>query len=772
MNKDDKQAFLNAYKEVHESLMRFCIVRSRGIMDPKDLANDTILVGLENFSKLKNRKAFLSYLFSTANNICLNQNRRKKFSGDYKENDAYAIADSCSSIENSIDISFLYQALDKLPPLQKEAVTLFEISDLPIKEIMVIQNSGESAVKQRIKRGREKLAQLMQEKDRKKIAVLTSIALSTKLYSMDNLDIYFQTIKQQPLPLSSQEATGLINNFQLPPTPPTAAKLITKTIIKKGLFTSAVVGGIITSSVLLSNQIEDKSEPNSRTTLIASTTVDAQPLILETSKIKETTELKREETSTQVHQSEIKKTISTHQQTPSPEEPIEEKNNYFLNNYNFPTNNFQNTSSPSTSIVSTPAPSIDSSSGKGEIFSLEGIDEIKIEHLGEKITFKTWERNELKIEAHYEIEAKKEKDYNTVLKNVSYETEKENNQFIVKQKSTPCTSKSISLGKNRSKTTVRYRSGDKAQYNKLNRTYIITIPKKINLKINGRYSNIIMPELDGNLNAKMHNTTFKTQNINGNLKLSLNYSKSMIGDFENGEINLYNSKLNFGNSNDLKMESKYSKTEGKKVNSIDLTAYQGKTEFLEIKQNLDGNLKYHSITCLKPIQNSKISAYQSKIYFNDVSTLSTALKYCTLEANQIKKLNLSEAYSCKFKIESIDEFKSSSSKYSNYSIETINTSIKMTSYSDKLKVESIASSFEDLIFSGKYTSYNLALDGNPSYKINVSANYGKLNYDRSALLNKSYEKEGNVLSLSGFMNETDSDSKIKFDCYQCGITIE
>ena len=60
MNPRDKQEFLEAYQQIHEPLMRFCIVKSRGIMDPKDLANDTLLVGLENFNKLKHKKAFLS----------------------------------------------------------------------------------------------------------------------------------------------------------------------------------------------------------------------------------------------------------------------------------------------------------------------------------------------------------------------------------------------------------------------------------------------------------------------------------------------------------------------------------------------------------------------------------------------------------------------------------------------------------------------------------------------------------------------------------------
>ena len=52
----------------------------------------------------------------------------------------------------------LYKALNTLPTNQKEALILFEISGFSIKEVCEIQKSSESAVKQRLKRGRVALA--------------------------------------------------------------------------------------------------------------------------------------------------------------------------------------------------------------------------------------------------------------------------------------------------------------------------------------------------------------------------------------------------------------------------------------------------------------------------------------------------------------------------------------------------------------------------------------------------------------------------------------
>jgi RNA polymerase sigma-70 factor (ECF subfamily) len=58
-------------------------------------------------------------------------------------------------------VHFLHVALAQLVDEQREAIILFEISGFSIKEIVEIQASSESAVKQRLKRGREKLVEIL-----------------------------------------------------------------------------------------------------------------------------------------------------------------------------------------------------------------------------------------------------------------------------------------------------------------------------------------------------------------------------------------------------------------------------------------------------------------------------------------------------------------------------------------------------------------------------------------------------------------------------------
>lgn len=179
--KDCKSDFLKLYEPVHESFSRFCHAKSYGVLEAEDLISESVLAALEGFDKLKNKEAFLSFLFSIASNIVAKKIRRKKFFGAFNPVQVLKIESSEMAADKRLDIEILYSMLNKLPNNQKEALLLFEISGFSIKEVAQIQKASPDAVKQRLKRGRTKLAELLNEPKlanesvAKRSVVLTSI---------------------------------------------------------------------------------------------------------------------------------------------------------------------------------------------------------------------------------------------------------------------------------------------------------------------------------------------------------------------------------------------------------------------------------------------------------------------------------------------------------------------------------------------------------------------------------------------------------------------
>ena len=159
MSNAKQDEFLTLYEPVHERFERFCRARVYGNMDYRDLINESLLVAYNKFETLRSKEAFLSFLIGISVRILSNNYQKKReerwSAATEKHKQDFAIG------VNDPDIHFLYEGLSHLKEEQRECLILFEISGFSIKEIAEIKSASESAVKQRLKRGRDKLTQIL-----------------------------------------------------------------------------------------------------------------------------------------------------------------------------------------------------------------------------------------------------------------------------------------------------------------------------------------------------------------------------------------------------------------------------------------------------------------------------------------------------------------------------------------------------------------------------------------------------------------------------------
>jgi RNA polymerase sigma-70 factor, ECF subfamily len=164
MNDLEKQnKFLELFEPMRSSLSGFCRALSKNTDDAKDLMSETILKTYENFEKIINPLAFKSYMFSIASRLNKRKNWRSRIFS-ILDFDSVPDVPSHDSLQDILpDVEYLYKMMKKLNMQEQEAIALFEISGFSIKEVAEIQNTGESTVKSRLKRGREKLIKLFSD---------------------------------------------------------------------------------------------------------------------------------------------------------------------------------------------------------------------------------------------------------------------------------------------------------------------------------------------------------------------------------------------------------------------------------------------------------------------------------------------------------------------------------------------------------------------------------------------------------------------------------
>jgi RNA polymerase sigma-70 factor (ECF subfamily) len=160
-----QEEFMALYRPRHDDFCRYCRGLTGVREDAMDLVGDAVLVALENFEKLRRKESFKAWLFGIARRLVLHAYRRDKFRGRYSEEDAHLLPYTGPAPDINPDVEVLYKALGRLPFKQREAITLFELSGFSLEEIKKIQGGSLSGVKSRLKRAREKLGEILRDKE-------------------------------------------------------------------------------------------------------------------------------------------------------------------------------------------------------------------------------------------------------------------------------------------------------------------------------------------------------------------------------------------------------------------------------------------------------------------------------------------------------------------------------------------------------------------------------------------------------------------------------
>lgn len=157
--KTRQEEFLSLYEPVQQRISNYCRVITCNNEHAKDLLSETILLAYSNFDKIRNKELFIYYLFGTASRLFKKYLRKKKDLNSFMSHLPQERYDE----SNWDDLDFLYYLLEQLPPEQKQTIILFEINGFSIKEISKIQRISETAIKSRLKRGREKLSSILKK---------------------------------------------------------------------------------------------------------------------------------------------------------------------------------------------------------------------------------------------------------------------------------------------------------------------------------------------------------------------------------------------------------------------------------------------------------------------------------------------------------------------------------------------------------------------------------------------------------------------------------
>ncbi len=147
-----------------------CYGFSKDEDEAKDLAQDVFLKLFVKLGSFKEKSKFSTWLYAFTYNHCVNyvtRNTAKKFekqSVDYKDIENLSEDDDGDDGFINMRVDRLKEALELISPDEKMILLLKYQDSLSVKELESVLDIGESAVKMRVKRAKDKLLKVYNEK--------------------------------------------------------------------------------------------------------------------------------------------------------------------------------------------------------------------------------------------------------------------------------------------------------------------------------------------------------------------------------------------------------------------------------------------------------------------------------------------------------------------------------------------------------------------------------------------------------------------------------
>jgi len=158
----DTAAFQILYERYRDAIFRFAYRLLGSVEAAEDVAHDCFLSLIKDPKRFDSTKASLrTYMYAAARNLAV-----KRYNSFARETDIEGLTEEPRIAERQQPIRLVLddelageveRAIASLPPLQREALVLFEYEDLSLAEIAVIVGADSGAVKARLFRARAKL---------------------------------------------------------------------------------------------------------------------------------------------------------------------------------------------------------------------------------------------------------------------------------------------------------------------------------------------------------------------------------------------------------------------------------------------------------------------------------------------------------------------------------------------------------------------------------------------------------------------------------------
>ncbi|MEK7672284.1 MAG: RNA polymerase sigma factor [Patescibacteria group bacterium] len=158
-----KNDFLDSYEKYSDAIFRHCYFRMNNRERAKELMQDAFMKTWEYISKGNIIENIRAFLYRTANNLIIDDARKKKEASleELNEKGFQPSYDKQDEIKVHIEYTKIMSVINKLPSNHRDLIIMRYVDELSPKEIAHVVQESENAVSVRLNRSIKKLRDLI-----------------------------------------------------------------------------------------------------------------------------------------------------------------------------------------------------------------------------------------------------------------------------------------------------------------------------------------------------------------------------------------------------------------------------------------------------------------------------------------------------------------------------------------------------------------------------------------------------------------------------------
>lgn len=266
------------------------------------------------------------------------------------------------------------------------------------------------------------------------------------------------------------------------------------------------------------------------------------------------------------------------------------------------------------------------------------------------------------------------------------------------------------------------------------------------LSLEAKHHNITTENLSCDLEVVLYDGHLNTGNITGDLKLNLKHGSAYLGNYMDGEVELYDSKYTGGNGQSVKLDAKHSEFIMQDLSSIEMVIYDSDIELETVDSKMDVEEKHSKIKVDK-FNSGKWETYDSKIEIGTAISVDITSKHGVIDIENIQDLTL-DIYDSQYEIDEIGRLSGNDFKHSNIRIDLLESSLDVDDvYDTNIDVRTLSGSFKSVKYEGRNSRLDIEVENTSRYTLDVNIKHGSVYFPEDELDVKKYIEKQSIIEL-------------------------